>query len=50
MEGLYCWAQYSQSQETDRAHGQRSTKDFVEEIEHGMELLTKVVRAEGGWG
>ena len=50
MEGLYCWAQYSKSQEIDRAHGQRSTEDFVEEIEHGMELLTKVVRANGGWG
>ena len=50
MEGLYCWAQYSESQEIDRTHGQRSTEDFVEKIEHGMELLTKVVRAEGGWG
>ena len=28
MEGLYCWAQYSESQETDRAHGERSTEDF----------------------
>ena len=50
MEGLYCWAQYSESQEIDRTHGQRSTEDFVEEIEHEMELLTKVVRANGGWG
>ena len=50
MEGLYCWARYSESQEIDRTHGQRSTEDFVDEIEHEMELLTKVARAEGGWG
>ena len=41
---------YSKSQEIDRTYGQRSREDFVEEIEHGMELLTKVVRANGGWG